>query len=218
MQVAAHPATPLDEELAARTKIGDQEAFAALYDRHFQGIFDFALRVVRDRDAAADVVQNTFTKAWRVFRERDPADNVRAWLYTVARNCAIDELRHRKRFGGSSPDGEGLDFTQIKADRLSEPSEVLFDRELVELVWDSAAALSPEDYSLLDLHIRRELSADELAEQLGLNKGAVYTRLSRLRDSFEEAVTTKLLVSRGRRDCAELDSMLSELGIGRAHV
>src|SRR5918994_7163016 len=216
MEVVAPAAAPPDEELRTRTRTGDQQAFAVLYERHFQGIFDFALRVVRDRDVAADVVQNTFAKAWSVLRDRDPGEDVKPWLYTVARNCAMNELRYRRRFAGPTPEREGFDFTQIDASRLLDPSAVLFDRELVELVWDSAAALSAEEYSLLDLHVRRELSAGELAEHLGLNNGAVYTRVARLRDSFEEAVTSSLLARRGRRSCAQLDAVLSELGVERA--
>jgi RNA polymerase sigma factor (sigma-70 family) len=216
MEAVAPAAAPPDEELTTRTRTGDQHAFAALCDRHFRGIFDFALRVVRDRDVAADVMQNTFAKAWSVFHERGSAEHVKAWLYTVARNCAIDELRHRRRFVGSAPDREGFDFTKIDADRLSEPSAVLFDRELIELVWEAAAALSAEEYSLLDLHVRRDLSPDELADHLGLSRTAVHTRVARLGDSFDEAVTISLLATRGRRSCAQLDAVLSELGAERA--
>lgn len=204
-----------DRELIDRAEDGDREAFAALYRRHFQGLYDFALRIVRDDDLAADVVQSTFVKAWDAARKQKEVGNVKAWLYTIAHNLAIDELRLRKRLvepsaGGRGEDG-GFPFAVVDPSRLSDPETVVQDRELVELVWDSASALNPQEYALLDLHLRRGLDADEISRHLSLAKSAVYTRLSRLRDSLEEAVTSTLLMRRGRRECLDLDWLLEEL-------
>ena len=206
-----------DEELAAQVAQGDQAAFAALYERYFQGIYDLAIRMTRSEDIAADVVQNTFVKAWEQLRQRAIPQNVKAWLYTVARNAAIDELRLRKRLVPAEEErAEGaLAFSYVELDsaRLSQPETVLQDKELVELVWNSAQALSPEDYALLDLHLRKGLSADELATSLGVAKGALYTRLSRLRDALEESIVSTLLIRRGRRDCPRLDALLSAMQV-----
>jgi RNA polymerase sigma factor (sigma-70 family) len=203
-----------DKELIVRAGQGNRDAFGALYERHFHGLYDFVLRIVRDADLAADIVQSTFVKAWDAAVQQKGVENVRAWLYTIAHNLAIDELRLRKRFvepRDEARDEEGFPFAIPDTSRLSDPENVVRDREIVSLVWDSAAALNPQEYALLDLHLRRGLDADELAEHLGLAKGAVYTRLSRLRDSLEEAVTTTLLMRRGRRDCEQLDTLLAEL-------
>jgi RNA polymerase sigma-70 factor (ECF subfamily) len=204
-----------DKELIGRAEQGDRDAFAALYRRHFQGLYDFALRIVRDDDLAADVVQSTFVKAWDAARKRKEVGNVKAWLYTIAHNLAIDELRLRKRLAEPSSGGRGEEggfpFAVVDPSRFSDPEAVVQDRELVELVWDSASALNPQEYALLDLHLRRGLDADELSRHLSLAKSAVYTRLSRLRDSLEEAVTSTLLMRRGRRECIDLDWLLEEL-------
>jgi RNA polymerase sigma-70 factor (ECF subfamily) len=204
-----------DRELIERAEQGDREAFGALYRRHFQGLYDFALRIVRDDDLAADVVQSTFVKAWDAARKQKEVGNVKAWLYTIAHNLAIDELRLRKRLaeppaGGRGDDG-GFPFAVVDPSRFSDPEAVVQDRELVELVWDSASALNPQEYALLDLHLRRGLDAEEISRHLSLAKSAVYTRLSRLRDSLEEAVTSTLLMRRGRRECLDLDWLLEEL-------
>ncbi|MGZ8629315.1 MAG: RNA polymerase sigma factor, partial [Actinomycetota bacterium] len=202
-----------DDDLAERSRSGDREAFAGLYVRHFTGLYDFAARIVRDRDAAADVVQTTFTKAWTGLEGAGAVRNVKAWLYTIARNAAIDELRHRGREIVPQADDETPDvFAGVAAGPGSDPVAVAQDREVAELVWTSAAALGPQEYSLLDLHVRRDLGPDQLAEALGLSKGAVYTRLSRLRDSVEETVTSTLLLRRGRRECPELDRLLTKMG------
>lgn len=204
-----------DQQLAAQASSGNREAFATLYKRYFQDIYDFAARVSRDQDVAADVVQSTFVKAWRQLEERKTPNNIKAWLFTVARNAAIDELRYTNRLVSHSEDtgdqDQSYNFTLIDSSKLSNPQAILEDQELVNLVWQSAVALRPQDYSLLDLHVRQGLSADELAENLGASKGTVYTKLSRLRAALGEAVISSLLLRRGRKDCDTLNALMTEL-------
>jgi RNA polymerase sigma factor (sigma-70 family) len=202
-----------DDELVALARGGDEQAFAELYQRYFRGLYDFALRMVRDREAASDVVQATFVRAWTTLRGQKGVENVKAWLYAVARNLSIDELRRRQRLASSrSDEEEDLIYTLVDERRIADPSIAAHDRELVSLVWESAAALSPQEYSLLDMHLRQGLDADELAEELGVAKGAIYTRLTRLRDSLDEAVTSAVLMRRGRRECEDLDALLERMG------
>jgi RNA polymerase sigma factor (sigma-70 family) len=165
---------------------------------------------------AADVVQSAFANAWETLQKRADVKNVRAWLYAIARNAAIDELRLRRRLVPAAAlpvDESQAVLAGAARPRAIDPEVAVIDREVVELVWTSAAALSPKEYTLLDLHVRRGLSADELASNLGIRKGAVHTRLSRLKDSLEESVTSALLMRRGRRDCSDLDALLSDLGV-----
>lgn len=200
-----------DRDLAVRVAEGDEDALAALYDRHVDALHDFAARMLRDRDAAADVVQGTFLKAWEVLGSRPGSiANIRAWLFTVARNAALDEMRRRRR---EEPDDPAvLDLTAVDTHRLADPADAAGQQELAALVSASVAALGAKDRTLFDLHVRQGLSADELAESLSLRKGAVYTRLSRLRDAMEEAIGAVLLARHGRRDCPALDAALSALG------
>lgn len=206
MEAVAATATPSDGQLAARTRAGEQ-TFFSLYEAHFGGVYDFALRVVRGSRLAAEVAESTFRKARELGPDLDPAA-----LYALARACALAALRERARTRPAAlPEREGLDFTQVDAERLSDPSAVLFDKELIELVWDSAATLSPEEYSVLDLHIRRDLTVEQLAYHLELN-GSAATRLSRLCRGLDDAVISTLVSTRWRRNCARLELALSDLG------
>src|SRR3954454_2052897 len=184
-------------------------AFGPLYTEHFGGLYDFVFRIVHDRDLAGEVVQSTFTKAWDELRAGHELRHPKTWLYLVARNQAIDEVRRQRRLAD-----EPLVYAQVDPSRLSDPQAVAEDNELVELVWSSAAALNADEYSLLDMHLRRGLDAAELADALELERGAVYTRLSRLRNSLEESVTSTLLVRRGRDDCPELAAIVGEHDTG----
>jgi RNA polymerase sigma factor (sigma-70 family) len=204
-----------DEQLAVQAARGDQAAFAALYERYFDGLYDFALRIVHDPDMTADIVQASFVKAWQHLQTGKVPKNIKAWLYTVGRNASIDEYRYRKRLvdpgQGEAEERLYSSFADIGSKQMSDPHTQIEDKELAELVWRSAAALRPKEYALLDMHVRQELSVEELAESLGLSKGTVYTRLSRLRDSLEESVVTVLLMNQGRRNCPELNAILTEL-------
>ena len=171
------------------------EPVAAGAPLHFAGIYDYVLRIVRERDVAADVVRATFA---------DASGGEGAAVFTAARERALEARRFWRRRNGA--EREALDFTQVDGDRVPNPS-VVFDHELVELVWDAAAALPPEEYSLLVLQVRHELSAEALGEQLGSN-GAVSRRLVRAREALDERVTSELVVRRASHNCPELQILL----------
>lgn len=204
---------PSDQHLANQTSNGNQDAFEALYERRFQGLYDFAIRIVGDSDVAADVVQSTFVKTWEQLNQGKIPNNINAWIYTLARNAAIDELRHNKRMIatdlGASKGKENIGYKPEDPSRMADPQAVTEDNELVRLVWRAASMLRPEEFSLLDLYLRQGLSASEIADDLGLQKGAIYTRLSRLRNAMEDSITADALIRQGRHACPELDALLT---------
>ncbi|HEX6713190.1 MAG TPA: sigma-70 family RNA polymerase sigma factor [Thermoleophilaceae bacterium] len=197
-----HPRRP---ERATSPAARGTAAFGGLYREHFDGLYDFVIRIVRDHDLTGEVVQATFTKAWNELRAGRELTYPKSWLYTVARNHALDELRRRRRLAD-----EPLAYAEPDPSRMSDPQAVAEANEIVDLVWDSAAALTPDEYSLLDLHVRHGFDAPDLADALGLERGAVYTRLSRLRRSLESSVASTLLVRRGGSECEELAAIVAE--------
>src|SRR5437016_5330063 len=86
-----------DADLARAAASGDRAAFAAIYDRYADRLHDFCIGMLRDRDAAADCVQDVFlTAATRLAQLREP-DRLRSWLYAIARNQALARIRQRRR-------------------------------------------------------------------------------------------------------------------------
>jgi DNA-directed RNA polymerase specialized sigma24 family protein len=193
---------------AAWIRTGDRDAFVSLYGPDFDGLFDFALRSVRDRASAAAALSDALHRAWDIFRGRGAPYDVRRWLFVIARDAVLAQPRRRTQ---DVQEREGLVYTALEGERLSDPS-LAFDRESIELVWDTATALGREDYSLLDLHLRRDLSVDELAEQLEEARDDVAWDLSRLCDWFDSTVRLTLLATRSRHNCAGLDGDLSANG------
>lgn len=200
-----------DDQLAERVRAGDTAAFAALYERYVDRVYDFVARLLGDRDAAADVTQETFLKALQGLRTRRIQGSVRAWLFTIARNAAIDSLRRQRAVAFSrlaTPEGEEWEPELVATSLEVAPEDAAVRRDLAELVWQAARSLPPQDATLLDLSLRYDLTPAELAQIIGARRGAVNTRLSRLRDALEESLTALLLARWGRHECPELDRLL----------
>jgi DNA-directed RNA polymerase specialized sigma24 family protein len=171
---------PTDEDLGDLTAEGDAQAFSALYERHFGGVYDFALRVVRDPEVAVEVVVETFIAFWDGLRKRSARD-VRVSLYAAASHAAV----HR---APKAPAATAAGFTDLETTRLADPSSVMRDPELVRLVWETAAAFGPRDYALLDLQLRKGLPASELAAELGVKRASLDARFALLTDELANTV------------------------------
>jgi len=186
--------SPSDEEIAARVFGGDVDALAVLYERYAHRVYDLALRVLRDPDAAEDVVQATYINAWKHLKKRKVEGNIRAWLMSIARNAAIDAVRSRKRLErlGTAPI-ETIEYTALAHAPDIDPEEMAHRREVADLVWEAASSLTPSEYSLLDLHLRQGFDAADLAHHLGARKGSVHVRLLRMRNSLRRSVLASLL-------------------------
>ena len=208
-----HAPPQTDEELSALTSQGDREAFATLYDRYFDSVYDFASRLASNPDAGADIAQTSFTKAYQELGRNRVPKQFKPWLFKITRNAAMDYWRSARRTTPLERDEEDEErpFEQVDETRLSDPQEVIRDQELVGMVWEAASSLSRKEYAVLDFHLRQDMTPEEIATAMGMRRGAVHTMLSRVRDSLEGAVVSLLLLRQGRRDCPELDRLVSPM-------
>jgi RNA polymerase sigma factor (sigma-70 family) len=190
-----------DAQLVAGVLAGDREAFAAVYDRYADRLHDFCHSVLRDRDEAADAVQDTFVLAAQRLAQLDDPERLRPWLYAVARSVALRRVRARRRVV--------LDEVEDMADSDPGPHRAAERAALRDLVWSAAAGLSDRDRALLDLHVRQGLDGAELGEAMGVPAGHAYVLLSRLRDQVERSLGALLIARLGREDCTELDGLLA---------
>src|SRR5262245_12893984 len=190
-----------DTELVAGVLAGDRDAFAAVYDRYADRLHDFCWSVLRDRDEAADAVQDTFVLAAQRLAQLNDPERLRSWLYAVARSVALRRVRDRRRVV--------LDEVGDMADTDPGPHRAAEQEALRELVWTAAGGLSERDRALLDLHLRQGLEGAELGEAMGVSASHAYVLLSRLRDQVERSLGALLIARLGREDCTELDALLS---------
>jgi RNA polymerase sigma factor (sigma-70 family) len=178
-----------DADLVAAAASGDRTAFAAIYDRYANRLHDFCVGMLRDRDAAADCVQDAFcTAATKLTQLRD-ADKLRPWLYSIARNEALRHQRERRREEPTDMLPE-LETTEAGPETLAARSE------LADLVAMAAGGLSERDQTILDLTYRHQLDGLELAEVLGVSQSNAGTLVHRLRDTVERSLGALLVARR----------------------
>jgi RNA polymerase sigma-70 factor (ECF subfamily) len=186
LDAAAEEAFGGDGDLAARVAQGDQAAFADLYDRHAGLVYATAIRFLRDRSAAEEIVQETFLAFWNRASQYNPATaRVSTWLLGIARNRSIDRLRAASRrplvvTGDDRPDHVPEDGSPIVGDTLGQDPEVLATRGWVRAVVRSALDAMPDlDRRVLELAYDEQLSQSEIAARLGWPLGTVKTRTRR---------------------------------------
>jgi len=195
---------PDDVTLVRAVATGSEDALAALYDRHVDGIHAVALRLTNDRQLAEEVVQETFLALWNRAELFDPTvASLATWLRTIARNRTVDRLRAAGRRPALAPlPGLGDDGDEGSFDRLSPDAVVIGGAaadagpeaaaEAADLRATVASALGtmPEvERLVIVLAYREGLTQTEIAERLEWPLGTVKTRtrraLAHLRDALE---------------------------------
>ncbi|WP_322796666.1 RNA polymerase sigma factor [Tepidiforma sp.] len=202
-----------DEALVAEARSGDREAFARLYAAYFDAVYDFLVRLVRDRDEAADLAQETFLKAMNGIEGLKQGTSFKAWLFTIARNSALNRLERARRLrplAVRGEDGEEEPLDVVDPSRFADPQEAAEARAAAALVWEAAAGLDPRQLSILDLHLRQGLDGAEIAEVLGITRNNAYVLLHRLKAAVEAAISAFVLVREARDRCPELAALVAE--------
>jgi DNA-directed RNA polymerase specialized sigma24 family protein len=195
-----------DDELARLVAQGDEAAFAAVYGRYFARIYDFALRVSRDREIAALVVQATFLRVYQALRAGQTEAPVRLQLFAGAHHDLAERLRYRR---GPPPESEEP-FAAAHASVLPNPALAGELPELARLAWLVCGEIKLDEYELLDLDVRQQLDPGEIAVIHRSRPETVEQRLARLRAAFDDSFAARLVLSRGRRTCLDLDFLAGD--------
>ncbi len=185
------PSVP-SAELIARIARGDQSAFSQFYDAHAGLAFGLIRRIVRDKEAAEEVLQEVFWQVWREAASFDPArGGPEAWLVMRAKTRAIDKLRSMRRREQTfvAPVDEG---SAPGADpRADDPAVAAADRSLVE---GALGRLPDAQRRVIELAFFGGLTQTEIAARLGEPIGTVKTRarlgLERLRGLLADKEAT----------------------------
>jgi RNA polymerase sigma-70 factor, ECF subfamily len=157
-------------DVIERFRAGDAEAVRALYREHAGAVMTVAVSIVRDRELAADVVQQTFVKAWRSAASFHGDREFAPWLYAIARNTAIDALR-----------------AEAKPTRGGHEQEVDVHVEgtSMEQVWEgfqvrhAVDALPPDERDVVRRSHLLGQTHDQIATELGVPIGTVKSRSNR---------------------------------------
>ncbi len=153
--------------------------FDALFQQYYRPLSSFLYRMLGDLQLAQDVTQDCFMKLHLAMQAGQPLVNVRAWLYRVATNAALDERRRRKHITWLPL----LATSERHESEHLDPEDQVILRDRLQQV---LAGISPNLAVCLLLHLHHGFSHDEIACILGISSGAARTRLQRGREAFKE--------------------------------
>jgi RNA polymerase sigma-70 factor (ECF subfamily) len=155
----------------------EETTFDRLFAEYSSPIFNFVLRMVGDSDRAADIVQDTFIKAYRRLDSLTDEAATRSWLYRIATNTAIDEMR-RRRF--VTPMGD-RDVHNNRPDSRPTPEEQFMASSLDSRIQRALLRLRPNHRQCILLSDLQDMSAQQIGDVMGMSHGAVRTLLCRAR-------------------------------------
>lgn len=186
--MAAHYLVSTDAQRIEQARMGDAKAFEALLRQYERALYGFIYRLMgSNADDAADLLQETYIKVYRAL-PRIPEDvNFPAWLYRVARNCCLDELRRRRRARWTVWDGEQGAALADQAGEM-DPEQLVLDREGDSTVMGVLARMSPRNRQALILRECEGMSCEEIGAVFGISRKAVKSMLFRAREEFRRVM------------------------------
>lgn len=172
-----------DEILVEQMARGERDAFAAFYDRHARHTLGLLARLVRERAAAEDLLQETYWQVWRNAARYDPArGSPQVWLAVIARSRARDYHRRQRAAASAEADGAPTDN--------ADPALQSQKRESANLAQRALAALPAEQQGPIRLSFYGGLTHEEICARTGVPLGTVKTRIrlgmQRLRELLSE--------------------------------
>lgn len=167
-----------DEALMRLVVKGNENAFEELVDRHMRAVFRFSYSLLRDSGKAEDVTQETFTTLWQRAESWQPSGKVRSWLFRIARNKSIDEIRSGKNFVDVEK--------QNLLDGTKSPVSQMFDHEVSNIVDNNIAKLPKRQSEAIMLVHFLEASNIEAAEVMDVSVDALESLLARGRKRLRE--------------------------------
>lgn len=184
--------------LIERCQQGDTVAFDRLVEQHGQWVYNLAYRMIGDRDEAEDVAQEAFVRAFTAIKGFRRGSSFSTWLYRVAANVCLDEIkRRRRRPAPASALMSDDDQPPDPPDPAPDAAAQVEAAERRELVRRAIAALPAHHRLPLVLYDLQGCSYDEIAGIMKTNIGTVKSRLNRARLALKQALEPHLELLRG---------------------
>jgi RNA polymerase sigma-70 factor (ECF subfamily) len=178
------PAFDPDGVALSAMAAGDPAGLGELFNRHAAALMTYLLTILRDRQAAEDVLQETLIAVWRGAGGFAGRSSTRTWLFAIARRRAATALR---RSGAGLAD-RTVELPDDQPGAAPGPEELVMRRADVDRVGRAARTLSPAHREILLLACVHDMTGTEIGEILGVPTGTVKSRLARARQALVRAL------------------------------
>jgi RNA polymerase sigma factor (sigma-70 family) len=168
---------------------GDANAFTVLVDRYKDLVFTLALRMMKHREEAEEVAQDTFIKVYKSLNKFKGDSKFSTWIYRVAYNTCLDRLKKNKR---QQYTVEINEYTEHQIKTLDNALDKIEAKEREQAMQDCLALLPSEDSFLLTLYYFEELSLEEIGKIVDLKPNNVKVKLFRSRKKLATILRKKL--------------------------
>lgn len=194
-----------DYILLHKAKNGDIYAFEDLISKYEKKVYNTVLRIIRDKEAAKDISQEVFIKVYKSLKNFNEKSKFSTWLYRIAVNTSIDELRKNKnRYNNISldnPDPKHGNTRQAEFEisgSKDTPEEKLIKKEKIKELYKAINMLQEDQRILILLRDIQGLSYDEISDVTGIKIGTVKSKLNRARNALKELILQSELFSNNK--------------------
>lgn len=186
---------PQDLEFVRRCLAGDSSAYSGLVERYQRPVFGLVVRMLRNPAVAEEITQEAFIRAYTKLSTFDQKRKFSSWLFRIAHNATIDELRKNRPATvplETDADEDRVDLLQVLADRdTADPERRAAGSALRDELEDVLRGLRPEYAEVMVLRFVEELAYDEIAEIMDLPLGTVKTYIHRARRKVAAEITAR---------------------------
>jgi len=187
-----------DMVLAQQALSGEQDAFETLVRRYSTPLFNFICRFLGDYDQACDVLQQVFLRFYTSLPNLGTAEPFKPWLFQVARNCCVDELRRRKRYAihfsqleTENSEGETTFLTDM-ADPSPLPEEIMERHDLQQMLQSAIQSLPPKFRDVVTLRYLAQLSFSEIGRTLHMPEATAKTYFHRAKVLLRKTLSAQI--------------------------
>ena len=176
-----------DSTLIARMMAGDEAALSTVYDRYSAMLFGMLMRILGDKGAAEEVLQDVFLQLWRSAGRLDAArGSLPAWLLVMGRNRALSRLRGRGRHEVTEEEDGAYASVFVSSQNLEEEAA---RAELMRSVTAALASLAPEQRQAVELAYFEGMTQSEIAARTGAPLGTVKTRVRAAMQALKQVLS-----------------------------